>query len=388
MLRIVELNTVTRKLDCLSKLRRTKGIAMGLSVSKAKSISGIALISAIVVGCGGGGGGTAVGGTPAGGSPPGGAAKTEGSVTCAATDGAQALTALSDPFLLGSCEQYEASIVPTKASTAFRSPGVLLPVTFNVSSGYKVSVPLVSGADVVIPLSNLLTLPGGTVVNSFGNFAGKTYQTILDQTTGGAAYAYDLKNATTLDGRKYLDLNFSRFGMFSRFGTRTLGYYGGWIQGDQVGNLPTGLVTFKGIVVGVIGPGAGGTSVGTAAGFSADVLITVDFAALGAPVTSLEIKGFGYSANGTQILPVQVAPGGVVKGSSLDMGTKSLSASFITSPAASASDITVGRLIGNFYGESAKDATEFVGTFNFRTADGRNAAGSFGVRSGTSTVNP
>jgi hypothetical protein len=369
---------------------------MGLSISKAKSISGIALISAIVVGCGGGGGGSSAtpGGTPPGGTPaggtPSGAGISEGSLTCAATSNPETLAA-SNGALLGSCEQYEASTFPTKAATAFKSPGISSPLIFNATTGYTVNLPvLAGGATVVIPLTNLLTLPGGTVVNSFGNFAGKTYQTILDQTTGGAAYAYDHVNTTTLTGQKYLDLNYSRFGMFSRFGTRTLGYYGGWAQGVQVGDLPAGTVTYKGVVIGVIGPGAGAASVGTAAGFSADATIIVNFANPAAPVTTLSLVNFGYSANGTQISTVPVASGGVVSTSSLDPAGKSLSASFTTIAAGTSNAISEGRFSGSFYGEvgAGKVASEFVGTLKFRTADGRNAVGAFGVRSGTSIINP
>jgi hypothetical protein len=373
---------------------RIKGNAMGLSISKAKSISGIALISAIVVGCGGGGGGStpAGGGTPPGGSPPGGGNGTgisEGSLTCAATSGAETLAVPnSTRLVLGSCEQYEASTFPTKASTAFKLPGISSPLLFNATTGYTLKLPVLAGAaDVVIPFTNLLTLPGGTVVNSFGNFAGKTYQTILDQTTGGAAYAYDHVNTTTLTGQKYLDLNYSRFGLFSRFGTRTLGYYGGWAQGVQVGDLPAGSVTYTGVVIGVIGPGAGAASVGTAAGFSADATIIVNFANSAAPVTTLSLTNFGYSANGTQISTVPVASGGVVSSSSLDPAGKSLSASFTTNAVGTSNAIAEGRFSGSFHGEvgAGKVASEFVGTLEFRTADGRNAIGAFGVRSGSRT---
>jgi hypothetical protein len=379
---IVELNNVSKMLDRVFERSLTKGIAMGLSVSKAKSISGIALISAIVAGCGGGGGGTAApGGVPT----PAGAVYSVGSVTCDATNNGQAL-ADSNGALLGACEQYEASAIPTKASTAFRSPGTNLPLSYSSTAGYTLTLPvLANGGTVVLPLDSLVTLPGGTVPDSFGNYAGLTYRKILDAANGGTAYAYDYTNTKTLIGGKYLDLLHSRYGMFSRFGTRALGYYGGWAQGNSVGTLPTGTVSYRGAVIGVLGPNVG--TVGTSAGFSAEIVMTVNFANTTNPITTLELKNFGYTANGSRAITVEVATGGAVQSSTLDAGTQALAASF-TASSAGANPIPEGKLSGSFYGDSTKPSSEFVGTLKFRTADGRNAVGAFGLRSGASIVNP
>jgi hypothetical protein len=360
---------------------------MSRSFSQLKLISGVALISAFAVGCGGGsspatGGGSTNGGTN------GAVGLNEGSTSCAAVTAPETLSA-SNGALIGSCEQYEASVAPTKAATAFKSPGINSPVIYSPVSGYAINLPVLAAGTTTIPLTNLLTLPGGAIGYTFGNFAGNTYQTILDASNGAAATAYEYANTRTITGQKFLDLTYSRFGMFSRFGNRTLGYYGGWAQGSSVGNLPTGSVTFRGALVGVIGPGVGSTNGGTAAGYSADISITVNFAAPGAPITSLALSNFGYSANGSQISTVAVASGGVVSASSLDVGTKSLSAVFTTTAAGTTNAIAEGRMSGSFYGAAGvADASEFVGTLKFRTADGRNAVGAFGVRTGTSIVNP
>jgi hypothetical protein len=364
---------------------------MGISLSKAKSISGLALVSAVLAGCGGGGGSsstTTSSGGPAAAPPAGGV--TQGSTVCNAVANPETL-ASSSGALIGSCEQYEASTSPTRAATAFKSPGVNLPVIFSQTTGYEINLPILNGTKTTVPLSNLLTLPGGATAYSFGNFAGKTYQTVLDANSGAAAIVYDYRNTATLTSQKFLDLSFSRFGLFSRFGDRTFGYYGGWAQGDSAGNLPSSTVSFRGSIVGVIGPSSNNTGLGTAAGYSADVAITVNFAAPNAPVTSLVLSNFGYSANGSQIssqVITPVAAGGSLQSSSLDPVVKSLVASFTTAAAGSSSAISEGRLSGNFYGNSGFDVTEFVGTLKFRTADGRNAVGAFGVRSGTSIVNP
>jgi hypothetical protein len=362
---------------------------MGLSLSKSKSISGLALVSAIVAGCGGGGGSSTPAGTPSGGPPPAGGV-TQGTTTCAAVNSAETLTG-SSGALLGSCEQYEASTSPTRAATAFKSPGVNSPVLYSQLNGYEISLPILTGTKTTIPLANILTLPGGATAYSFGNFAGKTYQTVLDNNTGAAAIVYDFRNTTTLTSQKFLDLSYSRFGMFSRFSDRTLGYYGGWTQGDSAGTLPTSVVSFRGSIIGVLGPASNNTGLGTAAGYSADITITVNFAAPGSPVTSLLLSNFGYSANGSQISTQVITPvagGGVLQGSSLDSGAKTLVASFVTPAAGTSSAISEGRLAGSFWGNNGVDVTEFVGTLKFRTADGRNAVGAFGVRSGVSITNP
>jgi hypothetical protein len=354
---------------------------MGLSMSKTKSMSGLALISALVAGCGGGGGSSpapaAVGGPPSG-------TFTTGSTTCSAISSPETITS-SSGALLGSCEQYEASTAPTKAATAFKSPTGTLPVVvYNASTGYDINLPLVSATKTTLVPGNLIS---STQENtSFGNFVGVTYG-ISDSNTGSGARVYDLRNTTKLTlTEKVLDLNSSRFGIFNRFADRTLGYYGGWAEASTQGNLPTGAVTFKGPVVGVIGPSSGNSAVGTPAGYSTTVTIVVNFAASGNQITSLSFDPFGFSANGSSILPQQVASGiAQVSASSLDAAAKALSASFTTSPAGTNSVITAGRLAGSFAGVVGTTATEFVGTIKFTTADGRNAVGAFGTRSGAQT---
>jgi hypothetical protein len=362
---------------------------MGVSLFKAKSISGLALVSAVLAGCGGGGSSTtSSSGGPAAAPPAGGV--TQGSTVCNAISNPETLAA-SSGALIGSCEQYEASTSPTRAATAFRSPGVNSPVIFNQITGYEINLPILTGTKTAIPLANILTLPGGATAYSFGNFAGKTYQTVLDANSGAAAIVYDYRNTSTLTSQKFLDLSYSRFGLFSRFGDRTFGYYGGWAQGDSAGNLPSSTVSFRGSVVGVLGPSSNNSGLGTAVGYSADVTITVNFATPNSPITSLLLSNFGYSANGSQIssqVITPVAAGGTVQSSSLDTGVKSLVGSFVTAAAGSSSAISEGRLAGSFYGNSGVDVTEFVGTLKFRTSDGRNAVGAFGVRSGASIVNP
>jgi hypothetical protein len=362
---------------------------MGISLLKFKSTSGIALASAIVVGCGGGGGSTASGGNTGTGT-----GLTQGTTACSAVTGGQAL-AQSSGALIGSCEQYEASTIPTRVATAFRSPGIDVPLVFNQSTGYTINLPVLSAGETKIPFTDAVVPPGGFTGYSFGNYAGKTYQTNVNKDTGSAAIAYDYVNTTTTTGTKFIDLNFSRFGMFSRFGDRTQGFYGGWAQGQSVGNLPAGSTSFRGVIVGVLGPAATNTGPSVAVGYSAEVTITVNFAAPNNnPITSLSITNFGFSANGTQVPSgstsaapvVSIATGGIVSASAIS--AKSLTASFTTPASAGNSSIAEGVISGSFWGNPSVDASELVGTLKFRTADGRNAVGAFGVRSGASIVNP
>jgi hypothetical protein len=364
-------------------------MAMGISLSKSKSISGIALISAIVAGCGGGGGGTPAAG---GGSPP--ANLTVGSTVCKAVQNPEVLTTPNGGALLGSCEQFEASTSPTRAATAFKTPGTSSPLVYNSVSGYTISFPILVAGSASILLTDVVTPAGGGTGYRFGNLAGKTYQSDINKSTGAAAIAYDYVNTTNAVGGKVLDLRYSRFGMFSRFEDRTQGYYGGWAQGgNTTGSLPAGSVSFRGAIVGVLGPASTNTSNTTAVGFSADVIATVNFSVTGAPITSLTLSNFGYTSNGTQFqsgttqVVVPLAAGGAVTSSTLDVGTKSISASFNTPAAAGNSAISAGLLSGSFFGDGV-EVSELVGTLKFNTADGRNAVGAFGVRSGASIVNP
>jgi hypothetical protein len=351
---------------------------MSLSLSKAKTISGVAVLGVVLAGCGGGGGS---------GSPATATALTQGSTQCAATAGAIAVDAVGTA-VLGSCEQYENSINPTKVATAFKAPGFDNPVLFNsTSQTYTVNLPLVAGST-VLAQADKLVLAGGSQALSFGNFAGATFQQVSDRTTGGATTAYDFAKTVDSIGAPYLDLNFSRFGVFSRFQDRTLGYYGGWANGvPSNATLPTGTVIFRGAVVGVFGPSASNTSAATAVGFSSLISITVNFAAPGAPVTAVSLTGFNFSQNGGFASVVGLSPGGTVSASSLDVGTKKLATTFSTPNSATTSGLATVKLDGSFYGGvSPASVTELVGSLRFVTADGRNGVGAFGVRSGASIV--
>jgi hypothetical protein len=357
---------------------------MGLSITKANSITGLALISAIVAGCGGGGGSSpAAGGPPAGGPPA--ATFTTGNTVCAATSSPETVGS-SSGAILGSCEQYEASAAPTRASTAFKSStGTLDVVVYNGSAGYDINLPLVSATKATLVQGNLIDPAKENT--SFGNVLGVAYG-ISDSNTGAGARVFDYRNTTELNGvKKVLDLNSSRFGIFNRFIDRTQGYYGGWAEVAKQGNIPTGTVTFTGPIVGVIGPSATNTAIGTPAGYSATMTIEVDFASPGSPIKTLTIANFGYSANGGTIIPQPVSAGAAqVTVPSLNVTTKALSGSFAIAPVGTSSAIAEGRFAGSFTGAANVTATEFVGTLKFRTADGRNAIGAFGTRSGL-TVN-
>jgi hypothetical protein len=354
---------------------------MSVSLSKTKSISGAALLGALLVGCGGGGGGGTSGSS---------SNLTQGSTQCAATTGSISVDA-AGTAVLGSCEQYENSINPTKVATAFKSPGFDNPVVFNTtSSTYTINLPLVAGST-VLTQGDKLVLAGGSQALSFGNFAGSTFQQVTDRTTGGATTAYDFAKTVDSIGAPYLDLNFSRFGVFSRFQDRTLGYYGGWANGvSSNATLPTGSVTYRGAVVGVFGPGASNNSAATAVGFSSLISITVNFAAPGAPVTAVSVTGFNFSQNGGFASVVGLSPGGTLGTSSLDTSNpivKKLAATFSTPNSATTSGLATVKLDGSFYGAaSPAPVTELVGSIRFVTADGRNGIGSFGVRSGATIV--
>jgi hypothetical protein len=352
---------------------------MGLCTFKFVSISGLALSALIVSGCGGGSSTTS--------GQQGTGAVTQGSTNCTATANPALLTSSFDA-VLGSCNQYVASFTPTNTLTAFKNPGTNLPVFYRQTFGYQINLPLLTSTKGAIPLSNILVLPGGVAAYSFGNLAGNSYQTILDSNAGGAAVVHDFRNTTTVSRQKILDLNYSRFGVFSQFDNRTVGYFGGWAQGDTQGNLPAGSVPFKGAIIGVLGPSSSNSSSQYNISYSADVTIVVNFAALGAPITSISMSNFGYAANDLAIVKQIVAPGGVVSTSSFDPSSKSLSALFTTVSTGAGSAVVEGQLAGSFYGNVGMDVSEFVGTVKFRTADGLNAIGAIGVRSGASIINP
>jgi hypothetical protein len=352
---------------------------MGLCTFKFVSIPGLVVSILAVAGCGGGST------TTTGAQNPGNV--TQGSTNCAAIANPAVLTSTFDA-VLGSCNQYVASSTPVATLTAFKNPGNSQPVFYSQTFGYQINLPLLTSTKSAVPLSNVLILPGGVAAYSFGSLAGSSYQTILDSNTGSAAVVHDFRNTTTVSRQKILDLNYSRFGVFSQFDSRSLGYFGGWAVGDTQGKLPAGTVLFKGAIVGVLGPGSSNSSVKYNTSYSADVSLTVNFAAPGAPITSLSMSNFGYAANDVAIAKQIVAPGGVVSTSSLDPSSKSLSALFTTVSAGAGSAIVEGQLAGSFYGNVGVDVSEFVGALKFRTADGLNAIGAIGVRSGASIINP
>jgi hypothetical protein len=348
---------------------------MGLSLHKTKSISGLALVTAIVAGCGGGGGSsTPATQTPPGGQqPPGAGLFTAGSTNCAAIANAQTLANASGA-LLGSCEEYVASSSPTKAVTAFISPTATPVVAFNGSS-YDISA-----VGSKISLSTSANLIAASDLTSFGSYLGLTYG-ISDASNGAGSRVYDLRNTTDTFQAKKLDLAYSRYGIFNRFDNRTLGYYGGWTLGDQNGNLPTNKqVIFNGFLVGVVGPNASGTAAGTPVGFSADVKITVNFAPAGSSVSAVELLSFKYTQNGSQQIGQQLIAGGIATVQSSPSSGKAIAATFTTSPSGTTSVIEEGSLAGTLHGNSGVDVTELVGTVKFRTKDGRNAIGAFGAK--------
>lgn len=359
---------------------------MSIKISKAKSATGVALVSAILAGCGGGGGGSTAVNAP----PPGGL--TQGTTNCTAIAGGETISA-SIGAVIGSCEEYTASTSPTKVATAFKSPGTNSPVLFNSTTGYAVSLPILANTSTAIPLANELRLSGGLQAYSLGNYAGRTFQTVLDQNTGAAATVYDLTNTLNVQGTKFMDLNSSRYGVFSRFGDRTLGFYGGWANLSNTASVPlSGVVTFRGSVVGVVGPGATNAGLATAAGYSAEASITIDFSKASGSVTNIALSNFGYSANGTQlssqvILPITAATTALVS-SSVDSATnaKSVSASFSSIDAGASKGFQSAALSGSFAGTGAIAPNELVGTIKFVTTDGRNGIGAFGVKASTTPL--
>jgi hypothetical protein len=362
---------------------------MGLS-SKTKVISGLALVSAIVAGCGGGGGSSTPASTPAGqtsgsqtsgGQTPASTVLTQGTTACAAIASPDTVGSAS-PALLGSCEQYEASRFPTRSASEFKNPGSgIKPLSFNGAAGYEIDLGTLS-SKIVVPSATQSDLS-----STFGNYAGKRFRT-----TQGDAFAdvYDFRNTLAVPSAlPVLDLNYSRFGVFSRFTNLTQGYYGGWAQGDTQGNLPSASKQFSGRIIGVVGPSSTSTAAGAVVGYSADVVLTVDFAASGsAVVKSLFISNFGYTVAGTVAAAPSIASGTATATTvNLDKTAKSLSVLFqVPASVAGSNAIGQGNLVGSFYAASGTvEVTEFTGTVKFTTADGRNAIGGFGLRSGAMT---
>jgi hypothetical protein len=293
-------------------------------------------------------------------------------------------------LVLGACEVYENPATPTRSASAFQSVGNISPVTYSPTLGYTIRFPS-SATATTLPLNNLLAISSGSGP-SLGNYAGKTYQTIIDGTSGAAATIYDYRNTLTQTSSKVLDLNHSRFGVFSQFSDRYQGYYGGWSNVGDNGAAPLNIIastTFRGVVVGVLAPGMNNTGLATAAGFSADLLITIDPTKAADQVTSVVLSNFGYSSSRAPLPSQRLTSGGLVaSGSTLDLLSKRISASFSTPDSTSTNGINFGVLNGTMAGASNAAANELVGSIQFTTSDGSNGIASFGARSGLSLVNP
>ena len=330
--------------------------------------------------CGGGGGSTTSSGTT---TPPAQTA-TGGSATCVAVNSPLTIAAApAGSSLLGSCEVYNASVSPVSSVTTFRDPGTSTPVVAS-AAGYSVDTPLVTGGSVSVPIASELKLAGGLQAASLGDYAGRTFQVVLNAANGGAATVYDYQNTNSKDGSKFMNLTYSRFGLFSRFEDRYVGFYGGWIKGDSTAPLPTaGVVTFNGAMVGVIGPSSSAPT-GKINGISSKVSITVDFSATPAKVTAITLNSYGYSQNavsvsGTPGITAVADGSGTLSASTVTASDASMSATFAIPATPGGSAVSTAIASGKFFGAGAA-ATEIVGTLRFATADGRNGIGSFGVK--------
>ena len=351
---------------------------MTRNTHKSLALSGITILAMTLAACGGGGSSTTTTGATTNSTITGGVANCAAVGTPETVSGAPAGSAL-----IGSCEIYNASTSPVSSVTAFRNPGTASPVVAS-TTGYSVDTPLVTGGSISVPLTSELKLAGGLQAASLGDYAGRTFQVILNASNGGAATVYDYQNTNGKDGSKFMNLVYSRFGLFSRFEDRYLGYYGGWIKGDSTATaLPTGVVTFNGAMVGVIGP-ATTAPTGKIAGLSSKVSITVDFSATPAKVTSIGLTTYGYSQNAVSVSGspgISAVAEGAAAPSVSAISGNDLSATFAIPATTSGSAVNTAILSGKFFGSGAT-ASELVGTLRFTTADGRNGIGSFGVKSG------
>jgi hypothetical protein len=315
-----------------------------------------------------------------------------GSTVCPSVSNSVTVTT-TGTLVLGVCDQFESRLAPTRSASAFRSVGSSSPVTYSSVLGYSVSLPLdASTQSFAVPLGSLIGSPGGSNGPSFGHYSGKSYQTIIDAKSGAAVFVYDYRNTMTLFSSKFLDLNFSRFGLFSQFGDLYQGFYGGWSDVSESGAASlniTAVTTFRGIVVGVLAPQKSNTGPETAVGFSADIAIVIDPTKANDQVVSTTLSNFGYSVNGVSVAPKPLASGGVVaSGSTLDAVSRKIYATFTTQDGATTKGINTGVINGTMAGPAGAVVSELVGSIQFTTTDGRNAVASFGARSSTSLINP
>jgi hypothetical protein len=356
---------------------------MSLQISKAKSATGIALVSAILAGCGGGGGSAPSASAP----PPGGF--TVGSASCAANQSPETLT--NNPAqgaLLGSCEEYAASTSPTSASTAFKSAGTNFSLLLN-SNVYTIALPVLDvGGSVSISAQSILSSNGGLLTAALGDLSGSTVQLVPPtDTTGAASTIYDFGITKDKSGQPLMNLKHSRYGIYSRFKTRVEGYYGAWDlpnPGASAGIFPTGPTTFRGFIAGVIGRDSASSSVGAVAGLSGEVEIQVDPANINNPVKSVVLKSLNYSSSSSLPITRVAEVTGVVPSAST-LTPSAITAEFVNAPTAGVG-LSKVFLSGRFYGAGASlVASEIVGTIKFTTMDGRNGIGAFGVKTGALT---
>jgi hypothetical protein len=350
---------------------------MSLQISKAKSATGIALVSAILAGCGGGGGSA-----PSVNAPPA-AGFTAGSSSCGANQGADTF-ATSSGALLGSCEEYTASIAPTRVSTAFKSAGTQFPLTFSATAGYTLSLPVLEPGSVTISAASVLSSNGGLLTASLGDLSGTTVQFIPPADTSGAASTvYDFGTTKDKLGQPLMNLKYSRYGVFSRFKTRVEGYYGGWALGTpSTSPLPTSSTTFTGFVTGVLGRDAASPNSGAASGFAAKVVIIVDATSTANPVKSVLIEQITYSS-AAGAAPVPLATVSSVVPSASTMGVSGITAQFSSADLGAGKGLSNAALAGSFWGAGGTAlVSEIAGTIKFTTTDGRNGIGAFGAKTG------
>jgi hypothetical protein len=314
-----------------------------------------------------------------------------GSTVCPSVSNSVAVTAVGT-LVLGVCDQFENRFSPSRSASAFRSAGNSSPVIYSSTLGYTISFAVDSSSvSAAIPLSNLIAFPGGAGY-SFGNYSGKTYQTVVNSTSGAAVIIHDFRNAVNVLSIKILDLNYSRFGVFSQFSDRYQGFYGSWSDVSDSGAAPLNIsstTTFRGGVVGVLAPQKSNTGPETAIGFSADIVIVIDPTKANDQVVSTILSNFGYSVNGVSVAPKPLASGGVVaSGSTLDAVSKKIYATFTTQDGVTTKGINTGVINGTMAGPAGAVVSELVGSIQFSTTDGRNAIASFGARSSTSLINP
>ncbi len=365
---------------------------MSLSSSKLKYVSGVALIASALTGCGGGGGGGATN------NPPAASGLTEGSTNCLALTGGVSLAA-STGAVIGSCEQYENSPAPTKAATAFRNPSSVSLVAYSpLSTTSLYQVPLSfdqgpGGSFTSFAATDKVSIAGGLATAALGQWAGETFEKVLDQSKGAAARVYDFTSSTDIQGQLKVDLTTgSRFGVVSRFDARTIGFYGGWaIPANTVFTNPlSGTRRYKGRLTGVVGPSASNTLQDVPYGFSATMELDVNFGAA-APITRIAFSQITYSLNGQQSgTVVKFGTAANASSSAFTASSNSINASFSVPTAVGNTGINDGRIVdaairglavaANGAVPAKLDGHEMVGTMKFVTSSGQNAVGAFGLQ--------